>query len=770
MNFRIIPESKECLAEFAKMTPAERMKISFKHRGRLSKKPVVDLLKRKNAEGYAIFFTLNATDGNGVKRENVVAVRALPLDMDGAPLPDKFEVEPSLIVNTSPGKFQCFWPISESKDFAAYEDMARRLAAHYGGDPAVCDVAHVFRAAGFYHWKGNPFRSGIIKAAEFEPPVPIESFGFLPKLPPRADSTASGVGSIDADKARLILGELNALDFAGNVKWLALAMAMHAASAGDSEVRDLFLEWSAADPDYADEGADTMNRTRWESFRTDKPNMIGIGTLQKICRDHGVSDDTIAKVFNDAADDFDDDLPPDDTDGDTETFEADAPIKLNEVNPKNIDEVFALVNIGSKIRILYWGKSTLDLKVRVPEFWAENEFHRALKNKFVNVETKVTRDDQEKTETKRLPLSSWWMSKKTRYTFDGLRFDSAAESGPGQDEINMWRGFGVDENADAKWNRLDDHIRDVIAGGDVASYDYIKRWIAWGFQNPTAQSEVALALLSEGKGTGKGFLGRALCRIYGGHALHIAKRSLLTGRFNSHFMMTSFVFCDEALWPGYAEDEGALQTLISEPTIMIEPKGIDAFMMPNALKVLLASNSKWVLPASGDDRRYAAFEVSDQHKQDKPYFARIAKQLDNGGLGAMLHDLRAMDLEGWHPRNNIPQTSALAGQKRISMKPEFKWLAGYLEQGVLDYQHPSHPEWVDAGEFYTHARRNVEGLRRWTDIEFADFLRKWNVQLKRSNGSWRVFPPLAEMREQWTKQFPWWGQFDKRAVRWGASI
>ncbi len=96
--------------------------------------------------------------------------------------------------------------------------------------------------------------------------------------------------------------------FADNKGWLSFGMGLHAASGNNPEVQELFLEWSSRDPRYADESVEAVNRARWESFSIDKPGGIGVGTLMKLCRDHGVSDDVFAKVFNNAADDFDDDL------------------------------------------------------------------------------------------------------------------------------------------------------------------------------------------------------------------------------------------------------------------------------------------------------------------------------------------------------------------------------------------------------------------------------------------------------------------------------
>ena len=107
---------------------------------------------------------------------------------------------------------------------------------------------------------------------------------------------------------------------------------------------------------------------------------------------------------------------------------------------------FRLVNIGGKVRIVFLGgKSSLDKSVRVPEIWLEDDFKRALRNKFV-IESRMEGDE---VVYSRKPLAWWWLTKKDRYTYNGLIFDSAhCESE--EDEINLWRGFGVEENSERR--------------------------------------------------------------------------------------------------------------------------------------------------------------------------------------------------------------------------------------------------------------------------------------------------------------------------------
>ena len=70
--------------------------------GPLSK--VSRVLAKLNDKGAGVFVTVNETDGNGRKKSNIVAARALWVDSDNGPLPDDLPLKPEIIVETSPGK------------------------------------------------------------------------------------------------------------------------------------------------------------------------------------------------------------------------------------------------------------------------------------------------------------------------------------------------------------------------------------------------------------------------------------------------------------------------------------------------------------------------------------------------------------------------------------------------------------------------------------------------------------------------------------------
>ena len=127
-----------------------------------------------------------------------------------------------------------------------------------------------------------------------------------------------------------------------------------------------------------------------------------------------------------------------------------------------------------------------------------------------------------------------------------------------------------------------------------------------------------------------------------------------------------------------------MNRLITEDTLVIEPKFIGAFSVPNCLHIIIASNEKWVVPAGLDERRYVASKVSEKYKQKEEWFTPLYKQLDEGGRAAMLYDLLNTDLGDWHPRRII-QTAALQDQKLLSLDPKMRWWIDILNNRQLVY-------------------------------------------------------------------------------------
>jgi len=221
-----------------------------------------------------------------------------------------------------------------------------------------------------------------------------------------------------------------------------------------------------------------------------------------------------------------------------------------------------------------------------------------------------------------------------------------------------------------------------------------------------------------------------------------------------------------------------LKRLITEPTLLIEPKFVDAMTVPNMLHVLMASNEDWVTPAGEHERRYAVFEMSENRRQDRAWFGPLYHQLENGGHAAMLHDLLHRDLSIWHPRE-IPMTEALRKQQLRSLKPLDAWVLKFFEDGVLPpgegVDRPnralsrSQPD-IDGRNprngLYDLAREHPS-LRHLDEQVLAAHLKQWGCTPWRNNmrRGWD-FPPLAECRALWERKFPAWRWQHPEMTEW----
>lgn len=116
-----------------------------------------------NDRGAGCFVMVNRGDMGGRKERNVQTVRALFLDLDGAPLEPVMAapLPPPITCESSPGKYHAYWPVADMP-LSAFRMAQRTLAAKYGSDPKVCDLPRVMRMPGFLHRKATPYRSRLL--------------------------------------------------------------------------------------------------------------------------------------------------------------------------------------------------------------------------------------------------------------------------------------------------------------------------------------------------------------------------------------------------------------------------------------------------------------------------------------------------------------------------------------------------------------------------------------------------------------------------------
>lgn len=410
---------------------------------------------------------------------------------------------------------------------------------------------------------------------------------------------------------------------------------------------------------------------------------------------------------------------------------------------------------GGKTRVLTWDYSEVDQDRLV----AITQSFPDIANMYCNKQVWVP--GTKGGEPKPVELGKWWLHHPKRTEYHALRFDPSNASRVielgSKRYLNLWQGFGVDA-APGEWTKMYHHMKNVLACRNEEHFRYILRWAAWTVQNPANPAEVAL-VFKGGKGTGKGFFGRTMRRLFGQHGLHISSSKHLTSNFNSHLRDCVLLFADEAILPNNKDGEAVLKTLITEDTLTIEGKGKDLITAPNRMHLILASNNDFVVPATHDERRFAVFEVpdADRHRQ-RPYFDALAAELQNGGYEAMLHDLLAMELGDWHPRNDVPKSSALREQQLENLDPLTRWVLGLLKEGILPGNVPTRPKDVDPYArlnltIYEEIRETTPELRHMSNDKLADGLTPWfGKSVRFGDRMGRVIPPLGKLRAIWDER------------------
>lgn len=166
-------------------------------------------LRADNDKGRGVFVVINE---GGQKDSDIVRIRAVFADFDKVPLPDHFEFEPHIIVESSRGKYHAYW-LTDGLDVAQFKTLQKHIAARYGSDTSVCNPSRVMRVPGFIHRKpadseghdGEPFQTCIIHAAGGQPyaaQTVLEAFPPASKAPAPPTASQTGAGPVQVSSGR----------------------------------------------------------------------------------------------------------------------------------------------------------------------------------------------------------------------------------------------------------------------------------------------------------------------------------------------------------------------------------------------------------------------------------------------------------------------------------------------------------------------------------------------------------------------------------------
>jgi len=578
-----------------------------------------------NNKGAGIYFTVCETDLKGRKKNNIKRVRAGFGDLDGSPLDpvNAAEVQPHIVVESSPGRYHPYYIIADDMPLEEFEPLQKAIAARFNGDPSVHDLPRVMRLPGFIHRKDKPFLVRILQINKIAPyPWKVLQEAFLP--PPNDHPGRFEVAPAFADLPVEDLGEgipehprqhdlsdrwkqLNSEAIRRYSDWVpAIFPTAHPSNGGYrvSSVdlgRDLQEDLSFHSEGIKDFGVhdigdphggkrtpidivkehlhkDFNEAVRWlagqlgldpnDYLPKPKPKdddqqgsgdvmvdaeITRLAALSTVEYEHerkaeakklALRTDTLDKlVTNERAKQAHTKASPQ-----AQAAKTKEERLLAELNRDN-----SIVLDGARTRVLRFEEVEHDAGgehyiYRVPTFLRSEDFRLLHLNRHIMVAKRS------------VDVGSWWLEHPQRQQYPGIIFKPNGEHMINS-KLNLWRGWGVTPRR-GDWSLLREHIYEVLAARDDDVDAYTINWLGWAVQHADEQAEVALVFKGD-RGTGRGTLGKVMCKLFGQHARHISSPTHLTGRFNAHLRQCSFLFADEAYAPDDKSAEGALIPILS---------------------------------------------------------------------------------------------------------------------------------------------------------------------------------------------------------------
>lgn len=197
---------------------------------------------------------------------------------------------------------------------------------------------------------------------------------------------------------------------------------------------------------------------------------------------------------------------------------------------------------------------------------------------------------------------------------------------------------------------------------DPVFRSWLLKFYAYALKYPGVKIQSAPLLVSEKQGTGKNTLMKVLPEIlFGSRYVRSMSGNVLAGQFNGAIGATWWLYLEELRAGSNKADRmhttNKIKSWITDNTIEVHRKGIEAYDIRNRVQVTATSNFTDALQLDNNDRRWAIGEMlgplTPAESLDLYSFL-----LSDRAPGVLRHIFRRVDTVGFQPAAKAPETFA----------------------------------------------------------------------------------------------------------------
>lgn len=205
-----------------------------------------------------------------------------------------------------------------------------------------------------------------------------------------------------------------------------------------------------------------------------------------------------------------------------------------------------------------------------------------------------------------------WFKDPNLRCYDYITFDPSPHPPP--NAYNTFHGLEITRLQGGYYEEhrvttIKEFLLQRLSGNDELFCNWLIKWLASIVQQPHKKTRVCPVIKSV-EGIGKGLF----CNFFGtkitGYYVACARPESLLEKFNGLLENKLFVNLNEISIQDTYNKRGTINELITDDTLPIERKGIDAIIIPNHLNFIATTNSNAPFPLTQTDRRYACVETN----------------------------------------------------------------------------------------------------------------------------------------------------------------